>query len=149
MHLSHARTRALRASPLLVTFLLSCPCLADPATADLQEPRHFIDTGLGPGLYQIADDIARGLRWRGPSVEIDGAFRFATPTDRQEAFLRIGAAYLEDRYDHAAVAVSHHMGYGFSRWVRGAGRWGTVFLGGQAREDVDLQYYMDWDEEHA
>ena len=149
MDLSHACTRALCRSPLLVALLLSAPCWADPTAADQEEPRHFVEAGLGPGVYQSSDDIVRGLRWRGPSVELDASFRYATPTDRHEAFLRIGAAYLEDRYGHAAVSASHHLGYGFSRRVLRAGRWGTLFLGGQVREDVDLQYYIDWDEEHA
>jgi hypothetical protein len=149
MHTLHSFIQTLCLSPLLVALLLSTPCLADSVAADVEEPQRFIDVGLGPGVYQITDDVVRGLRWRGPSLEIDGAFRYANQTDHHDVFLRIGATYLENRYDHAAVSIFHHVGYGFSRRVLHAGRWGMLFLGGQIREDVDLQYYIDWDEEHA
>lgn len=135
MNLCKEHKRTLSWSPLLA-LLLSAPCWADPAQADQPEPRHFIEAGLGPGVHQISDDIVRGLRWRGPSLELDASYRYATVTDRHEGFLRMGGAYLENRYGHAAASVSHHLGYGFTRRVH-TGRWGTLFLGGQVREDVD------------
>lgn len=136
-------------SSLLPALLLGAPCWADQAPAEQQEPRHFVEAGLGPGLYQTSDSIVRGLRWQGPSLDLGVDYRYATPTDRHEVLLRMGGAYLENRYGHAAAAISHHLGYGFSRRVLQAGPWGTLFVGGQVREDVDLHYFIDWDEEHA
>jgi hypothetical protein len=143
------RTQALRRSPWWTAVLLSAPLSTAWALGDPGEPRHFFEAGLGPGFYQISDDVVRGLRWQGPSLELDAGFRYASETDRHDAFLRFGAAYLQNRYDHAAVSAFHHLGYGFTRRVLRAGCWGTLFLGGQVREDVDLEYYIDWDEEHA
>jgi hypothetical protein len=123
--------------------------MAAAASAEEERPRHFVDAGLGAGVYQISDDLVRGLRWEGPSLELDAAFRYAGEITRHQVFLRFGMGYVHSRYDDAAASLTHHLGYGLTGRVLRAGPWGTLFLGGQLREDVDLQYYIDWDEEHA
>jgi hypothetical protein len=121
---------------------------ADAGTEE-GSPRHFVEGGLGAGFFQISDDLVRGLRWQGPSLELAAEYRYASEVDRHEGFFRLGMGYLHDRYDDAAVSLYHHMGYGFTHRAVRWGVGGTLFLGGQVREDVDLQYYIDWDEEHA
>jgi hypothetical protein len=108
--------------------------------------------GLGLPHLQVADTLVRlghPLRWAGVGggLALGGELRGADGLHR--AALGLPLALVHDRFGHAGVGLSLQLGYAYLHRVAALGEGAALLVGAQAQGQVALQYYLDWDEEHA
>jgi hypothetical protein len=157
-HCRRPRCRASHLLPSCLALLIASafvhPVSANPNPADQHStpvgPRVTHRTGLAlAGLHcQVRDDIVSPLRWDG----IGGSLEFfrdrLSESSRGQLSLKLPLALLTNRYEHRAAAPGLEFGYGRLyrvSWFAGSG---ATFTGAVLQGNMDLQYYVDWDEEH-
>jgi hypothetical protein len=139
---------------LLIASGFASPTSAGPNPGDRHSPParsrpiHRIGLGLSGLHCQVRDDIVSPLRWAG----IGGSLEFfrdrLDESSRRQMTLKLPLALLTNRYEHRAGAPSLKLGYGRLHRVSWFAKSGAAFAGVLLLGNMDLQYYLDWDEEH-
>jgi hypothetical protein len=139
---------------ILLAAVIAHPASAAPDPVDrrlsILRPRPAHRTGLTlSGLHcQVRDDIVSPLRWDGIGGSLELFRDRLDESSRRQISLRLPLALLNNRYEHRAAAPGLKLGYGRLyrvSWFAGSG---ATFAGVLFQGNMDLQYYVDWDEEH-
>lgn len=149
----HRRRLSWRHS-LLIALLFAPAASADSAAGDAlspsPHPRASHRTGLAlAGLYaQVRDDLVCPLRWSGIGAALEFSRDRLDESSRRQVSLKLPLGLLNNRYGHRAGAPGLQLGYARLRRVSWFAGSGATFAGVALRGHMDLQYYVDWDEEH-
>jgi hypothetical protein len=139
---------------LLLASTLAHPVSAGPDPVDqrlspaLQGATRRIGLALSGLHFQVRDDIVSPLRWDGIGASLEIFRDRLDESSRRQIALRLPLALLNNRYEHRAAAPGLKLGYGRLYRVSWFARSGATFAGALLQGNMDLQYYVDWDEEH-
>jgi hypothetical protein len=138
--------RALAA--LVIASILICEILLAGEKEKSTSRRQYLGFHVSSGIDSYREDLLVPLGFNGPGISLGGNYTHQTEKNSINIRLKLGLAYLKNRYSHEAAALVLELRPSWIRKLYDHQKYGEFWGGISIPMQINDLYIFSWDDAH-